>query len=34
MSVCFTFDVEEHDRIEAAAGYTCPCRDEANTHGE
>lgn len=24
MSVCFTFDIEEHDRIEAAAGYECP----------
>ncbi len=24
MAVCFTFDVEEHDRIEAAAGHTCP----------
>jgi polysaccharide deacetylase family protein (PEP-CTERM system associated) len=24
MAVCFTFDVEEHDRIEAAVGYTCP----------
>ena len=24
MAVCFTFDVEEHHRIEAAAGYACP----------
>lgn len=24
MAVCFTFDVEEHDRIEAAAGCACP----------
>jgi polysaccharide deacetylase family protein (PEP-CTERM system associated) len=23
MSVCFTFDIEEHDRIEAAVGLTC-----------
>lgn len=23
MNVCFTFDIEEHHRIEAAAGYTC-----------
>ena len=24
MAVCFTFDIEEHHRIEAAAGYACP----------
>jgi polysaccharide deacetylase family protein (PEP-CTERM system associated) len=24
MPVCFTFDVEPHDRIEAAAGLSCP----------
>jgi polysaccharide deacetylase family protein (PEP-CTERM system associated) len=24
MSVCFTFDIEEHDRIESAVGLSCP----------
>lgn len=24
MPVCFTFDIEQHDRIEAAVGLTCP----------
>jgi polysaccharide deacetylase family protein (PEP-CTERM system associated) len=24
MPVCFTFDIEQHDRIEAAVGYACP----------
>jgi polysaccharide deacetylase family protein (PEP-CTERM system associated) len=24
VAVCFTFDVEEHDRIEAAVGFDCP----------
>src|SRR5436305_9795352 len=24
MAVCFTFDIEEHDRVEAAAGFACP----------
>ncbi|HEX3150666.1 MAG TPA: polysaccharide deacetylase family protein [Gemmataceae bacterium] len=24
MPVCFTFDIEEHDRIEAAVGFDCP----------
>jgi polysaccharide deacetylase family protein (PEP-CTERM system associated) len=29
MPVCFTFDVEPHDRIEAAAGLACPARTRA-----
>src|SRR4051812_4350386 len=24
MPVCFTFDIEEHNRIEAAVGFDCP----------